>query len=365
MALRGLERYAVTILNLSRANAVKSMVDAYGGKDKVTPQQLKFIGNTVNVLSGRGPLGPLEGAGPLANVLYNAFRFNVSLVQTAIGQPLWKPIMARDWKSVRHISEVYLKAGAAMMALQGLVTLVYGDEWVMDPKNPMFLRGRTGDTYFAIHPLFGILSFVYRNLPWVQEKVSPLHGGVTDTSGANGWADLGSELASFHRKKLSPAAQAAYSRWIDRDVVGRKYALADAALSLVYPYTQKDLTEAAWSEGLGKAMAMALPAFYGMSLTTIKPDADEMQKHLPNLTDAKPRRKPIETTDAYEARVARWTEEKRQASVVAKKGGATFERAKEMLIAQWQKTGRSTALYRDGKPTELKNRIDRLKTLLP
>jgi len=43
----------------------------------------------------------------------------------------------------------------------------------------------------------------------------------------------------------------------------------------------------------------------------------------------------------------------------------TFDSAKEELVNQWKKTGRSTDLYRDGKPTELKNRIDRLRTMLP
>jgi len=135
---------------------------------------------------------------------------------------------------------------------------------------------------------------------------------------------------------------------------------------MILPITGVDVTEVANSEGVPTAMGLAAPAFFGGNLSTIRPEEEDALKHrVVPLSSSKPTKKPREQQDLYDARVARWSEEKRQAEVIARKGRVTFDSAKEELVNQWKKTGRSTDLYRDGKPTELKNRIDRLRTMLP
>ena len=361
---RGFERATNTYLNTIRAETFDHMADAIAGKGKpLSKQQAEMIGSALNVLSGRGEMGRFANAVEDLNTMFLAPRFAVAQIQTVIGQPMWKPLAKGEYKVAREIAKTYLRGMAGLAALQGFISM-FADEVETDPRSSQFGAAKFGESTINVIPQMKLLSLAYRLT--VGEKKSPLHGGIIPLRGENARRDIGDELASYVRGKLSPVVGGAYSLWKGKDIAGKDATLAKELSRMIIPITGKDITDVAQSDGVPTALALAIPAFFGANLSTIRPEEEDALKHqVVPLSSNKPVKKPLEARDAYDARVAKWAEQQRQASVITRKGNVSFDSAKEALIDQWKKTGRSTALYRDGKPTELKNRIDRLKTLLP
>lgn len=360
--LRNFERSANVFLNKIRIESYKAIAKSVAKDGKVTPDQGRAIAHAVNVFTGRGTLGSAEGAAVALNSIFLAPRYTASRFQYALGQPMWKaPAEAR-----KAIAKEYVRQAVGMMAVAALGTAM-GADLELDPRSSDFLKLKVGNTRIDLGAgLNQIATFAARM--FTGQSKSAIHGGITDLRGPNKpktGQNVLDVMTRFGRSKLGPAGSFAVDTLTGEDIMGEPTDALKTAKRMILPITYGDIYEAVDTEGAAPGLAMGIAAFLGAGLQTIKPSEEKVAQKLNTLTSPTPKRKQGEAPDAYQTRVAAHEETVRRANVTALSGQVQFDKAKEMLIDQWKKTGRSTALYRDGKPTELKNRIDRLKTLLP
>ncbi len=187
------ERAYVTYLNKLRADTF-DMLHAQMTKNgkPATEEELKALGNFINVATGRGGGERLATFSRAASGILFSPRNMVSQFQYAAGQPLYGG-SARTRKIIAGQYVQYAMAVGAMYAL----AKAGGADIDFDPRSSDFMKMRFGNV--IIDPIGGVeqpISLAAQLLTGEKEKQS---GGMRDISPSE-------TIGRFARNKLSPVA---------------------------------------------------------------------------------------------------------------------------------------------------------------
>lgn len=230
--VRSSNRAYVGFLNRQRADAFDAAIEALGGRDAVTPEGARLIADSINTFTGRGSaLGAEQAANFLAKFFFSP-RYQMSRLQTAIGQPLWqglsqknKLIAERKW-----IAQQYGKAALAISGLIGLAAWGLDGDVELDPRSSDFGKLRFGNTRLDF---MAGLQQMYRIMSQTATgEIKTLSGEVKPISAAT--------YGNFLRGKLAPVPGEALNLRTGKNVVGEEVTPMSALINSVTPLGWQD-----------------------------------------------------------------------------------------------------------------------------
>lgn len=251
----GSQRAYVTFLNVLRADSFDAMVATLGRNGEVTQQEADAIANYVNVATGRGTLGKLEGAAVGLNTIFFAPRYVASRFQIIAGQPFY----GGNERTRKLIAQEYGRLLAGLGVVMALGWLA-GAEFEDDPTSSDFLKLRFGGT--RIDPMMGLAQ--------VTTLTSRLGKGIYQTATGQqrekNERGTGEVAFRFLRSKLAPVPGALLNIAAGENMVGEPVTLASSGLDLVTPISFSEVGEVMQEQGVEKGTAFALLNMFGMGL---------------------------------------------------------------------------------------------------
>jgi len=232
-------------LNKLRSDTFANMVDLAKkqGKDPQTDLVLgKQIADFINNATGRGKLGPLEGAAkPLADVFF-APRLMASRVHTYT-QVLNPKFYTTLDPSVRKEALKSLFAVAATGGLVGEIAKLGGAQVSNDPTNSDFRKIKIGNT--RIDPFGGFQQYPVAAIRLLSGKsTSSTSGRTTDlTAGKFGQQNRATVAENFLTNKLAPLPAFVFSWMKGKQFDGTPFDAKQALLKSTVPIVAQDLKE--------------------------------------------------------------------------------------------------------------------------
>jgi hypothetical protein len=227
--IRGSNRAYSGFLNRQRADSFDALVEAAGGKDKITPEMGANIANAVNVFTGRGSaLGMERAANWLARFVFSP-RFTVSRFETALGAPIVGALGKGGARERAVIARQYVKLAAGLGALYGLWYFATGKKTEKDPRSSDFGKLRIGHT--RIDPLGGLaqaITLMGRTVSGKTKNAEGLKPVTADT------------YYNFVRGKLAPVPGALLDLRVGKNVVGEKVTPGSTVQGLTVPLGYQD-----------------------------------------------------------------------------------------------------------------------------
>jgi hypothetical protein len=382
----------------------------FGTNTDWTDNDIKQVGRTVNIFSGRGT--GLKGGNPWLDWLFLARRWTWSRIQADFIVPfqLATPQWIGQWNADRGmrvaLAKLYIQAmvghAAKMAAAYFAYSVLAGDDEEEKPTMEFDLRSsdalalKIGETRFKDEG--GLMPAVVLAARLLTGEIKTGKGEIKSIYGAD--VDYGGKTAAdfvinYGRYKLG-TAPSAILEWISgRDAVGNVMTKTDIVKSRLTPLTWREIYAAESELGLKRGTLAALEAFFGVSVSTHgdetkykkanetdrlkqfetdlkrmewdSPDppykdlltTDQMEKVKSQRDHKKqtvvyeafvnPVRKNYKSDDSYKEAV-----EKRDKFLVEfKKSGLSYEESRKLLIDYWKRN------Y--GSPYETKNGVSTLK----
>lgn len=270
--IAGSQRAYSAVLNRLRADTFDAMSKSLSREGRATPEELKVIGNYVNVATGRGDLGKFTQAAVPLNTVFFAPRYVTSRFQLLAGQPFY----GGNARTRRAIAGEYAKYLIGVGTVYALAQAATGEKVETDPRSADFGKIRMGDT--RIDPMSGLLqsTVLTSRLATGETKKSdgdivPIRGDDVPFSGTT--AD--DVVKRFLRSKLSPNFSTAGDIIAGQNVVGEKTTPASVASRLVVPISFGDIQKAMEEQGVPKGTALSLLSLFGVGLQTYDSDKDK------------------------------------------------------------------------------------------
>jgi len=265
------ERSYVGYLNKMRVDLFTRGVDALEADGKTfasDPEAYKALAKYVNASTGRGSMGPLEGAAPYLNTVFFSPRLIASRLQllTQWANPLYyknTPVAVRKmyFKDMGKI----ITWGLTVLALAKL----NGADVEDDPRSSDFGKIRIRDTRWDIwggfqQPIRYIVQIVS------GQKKSSATGKISELNGKNYSKETRlSTLASFVRSKLSPIPGLAVDALAGENMVGEKFDIVKNLPKLITPLVWQGVYESAKNDGWGYGLgAVGVPSIFGVGVQT-------------------------------------------------------------------------------------------------
>lgn len=268
------QRAYVTFLNRLRADSFDAAVKTLARDAEVTPVEAKAIANFINVATGRGSLGMMEGAGVGMATVFFSPRYVASRFQL-IGGGLkvagdvatgfkFKPESARARKLIAGEYARYLAGVAVVYALGQLA----GGEVETDPRSSDFGKLRFGNT--RLDPLSGLQQVTVLGSRHGAGETKSIKGDVTPITGEvpYGKRNLFGVTTDFLRTKLAPVPGAYFNLRTGEDVTGRKTPPEVVAKDLVFPLAIKDILKVLEDQGVPRGTALAILSIFGAGVQT-------------------------------------------------------------------------------------------------
>jgi hypothetical protein len=273
------ERAYLTAQDSMRSQAVEHFLrNNFAGPDgdlsavdfsKIDPRTLRAAARDINILSGRGVVPILD-------------RFEAGRkIVAALNNPLWSPraMSARinllsPYRFVMNASNpatrpvAYQQAATAMRALStlgvtaGLVSLIPGVKFQLNPYEPAFGKLSVGDTHYDL--LDGIPSSAV-----FAAKMARAFYLSTEGKTPKKGQDAYSLASDFFRRRESPTGKVVHDALAGRDVNGESFTLGGAAREMFLPFVIDGMYEGWKDSGVGGA-AKALPGFLGVPSSSYK-----------------------------------------------------------------------------------------------
>jgi hypothetical protein len=258
------QRAYTTFLNKLRADSFDAMVETLTRSGTPTTQELRAIGNFINVATGRGNLGAAAQAAVGLNTAFFAPRYVLSRFQLLAGQPLYGGTARTRGLVAKEYAKVL--AGAAIVYGLGQAA---GATIEKDPRSSDFGKLKFGNT--RVDPLFGLIQntvLLSRLLSGTtktsQGKVVPIRGDKVPYGTGNS-ADV---VFRYLRTKLSPLFGTALNVASGKDVTGQPVTAKDAAIGAVVPITFQDIKKVMEAQGIPKGTIFTLLSLFGAGVQT-------------------------------------------------------------------------------------------------
>lgn len=299
-------RAFVTAGNQMRADTADALLASLPDPAKATTEELRAIGNFVNVATGRGNMGDKAKATEfLATILWSP-RLLASRFQLLAGQPLYhgsqntRKLIAGEYaRFLTGLAAVYALGAAA------------GAEEEKDPRSSDFGKLKFGNT--RIDPLAGLsqVTVLLSRLATGQKKSEV--GAITDLTGA--YAKRGEDvpglITQFLRTKLSPVLGTTINVMSGESVVGEKpfdsksvlgVPVPNIAQDLLVPLSFRDILDVMKENGVPEGAAITTLGLLGMGVQNYSRDRDKPVT-LQNMQDA--RRLKVQTANRPAEQVLR------------------------------------------------------------
>ena len=368
----GSERAYVAFLNRVRADMFDAMAASVGKNGGVTAAEARLIANYVNVVTGRGDLGKVQGvAVPLATVFFSP-RFVASRFQFLTLQPLRRGLIKPETRGsakvrlaiakeyARTLIGVGLFYSTMKMALHALLGEPGKDKkWdiVFDPRSSDFLKIRIGKT--RIDPLFGLQQVTVLGSRLTTGETTNLRGRTVPIRGPKvpfGGTTSSDVMTNFLRSKLSPILGVAWDTIKGENFRDEPMTPGAAAKGLVVPISFQDIADLMKEQGLTAGTALQLVNLFGVSVQTHTPrslgEGPERTKRIAgiaSLIGSETEEKPDENRAAYRARQATHGEDIKDAIARLRDAGVTPEEAIAALKADYRRRGMTLSGERESR----------------
>lgn len=266
---RASERAYQTVMNRIRADSFDAMVSSLSRDGKITDAELKVIGNYVNVMTGRGPLGVTgEKAAMLLNQVFFAPRWTASRFQFIAGQPLFKNLGESAPRARRLVLQEYAKVLAGLGVSLGLAA-GFGGKIDWNPTSSGFGQLQIGNTFLDLTGGLRRPTTLISRL-WAGHKTdafgipTPIRGPNVPHGGQTG-ADL---IGNYFRSSLAPAPGAGVNLAAGSDLGGKPSTLGGELGNMATPLFAKDVYQAMNDLGVEKGTIVSLMTLIGLSTQT-------------------------------------------------------------------------------------------------
>ena len=275
--IRASERAYITFLNKQRMDAFQTFAETLAKNGDPTLQEAQAIANFVNIATGRGGFGKLEGLAQPASILFFSPRYAASRFQLLLGAPI---IQARKTPRIQKLIAKeygrYLIGMGLYYAMMAFLADALKDkigkkiqfEW--DPRSANFGKIRVGNT--RIDPLSGIAQSTVLLSRLVSGKIkSSTTGDIKPIRGKDvpyGGMTATGLLGQFLRFKLSPMFGTLFNIIEGKNAVGEPFGPEDVIPSLTIPLAVHDIKETIEEQGVPVGAALGLMAIFGEGIQT-------------------------------------------------------------------------------------------------
>lgn len=309
------ERAFRTMLNRIRADLADLYVGELTGPNKSpTVDELRVIGNFINVSTGRLSPSRLKQATSAMNTVLFAPQYAISRAMLATGAPMFHGTAFGDRLSAprarKIIAKEYAKAGLAVATTAGLLKTAFellGDKEYdvgLDPRSPDFLQVRMGNTRIDISG--GLKA-------WYVLGARMFAGTTLTQQGTVKEADFRDLAGQFAWQKASPLLSTVAELVTGKDALGRAISPAEIAVTKVTPVYARDVVESARDLGLPAALVPWMLGMQGFGINTY----DNDDRRLSSLYQMANRRRPVrskgQTLESYQEQVKKWETERQGA----------------------------------------------------
>jgi len=261
---QGSSRAYTAYLNRMRADVADRLIKWAG--PNATDDDLKVIGNYINVASGRGGKS-IHLEGKIAESLNNVFfspRFVASRFELALGQPLMtaQGKLGRSLKARGLVAQQYAATIGTVGSILALAKHMNPDMNTTDPTKPDYMSPKVGDTKIDV-------------LAGLRQTIN-LGSRLLDKSQSN--YDKERALGKFARSKLSPAAGTAISLYSGKGFNNENYSIKNALVDLVSPLSLQELVDGAAKDGWNRDDFLGLLNFLGFNTQTYKPKQEGKER---------------------------------------------------------------------------------------
>lgn len=280
--IRNFNRAAIAFMNTMRADLFDAGYETLGQTKEMTQEEAEVWSNYINIMSGRGDLGKLEGAALKMNRMFFSARYVASRFQMITGQPLWSNSDKGSWRVRGMIAREYARLGLGFAAVLG-TAMAFGFDIEPDPRSPDFLKPKLGnrrlDVLMGHQQVFRFLATILTGAVKTSAgDVKPIRPkwafftdeGFFDADPEVKWGgrDAMDVMAQFGRSKLSPQFGLTVDIITGKKFNGEEINLLNTAGQLGYPMTYGDIWDVMQEDGVPANIALSALAFLGMGLQT-------------------------------------------------------------------------------------------------
>lgn len=264
-------------LNKLRADTFDSLVRQYeaAGVDlRENTKALQDISKFINAATGRGSLGKFNQAVPFLNGVFFSPRLiasRLTLMNPATYVRL-DPIVRKE-----AIKSLLSFSGIAMTVL-GLAA-AGGLSVSGDPRSADFAKIKTGNTRFDI--LGGFQQYIRLGAQLITNETVTSKGKVKELGKGYKADTRATMVGRFLRSKESPVMSFIHDYAEGKNVIGKKFELKEELKDRFIPMIIQDITDAMKEYG-PEGAAVAVPAMFGVSVSTYKPTSSKPKKKKSN-----------------------------------------------------------------------------------
>jgi hypothetical protein len=235
------------------------------------PKALRDIARYINNASGRGDLGKLNQAAPVAAALFFSPRLMASRLNLL--NPAWY-VTLDPFARKQAIKSMMTYAGLASTVL-GLAAFA-GADVETDPRSADFAKIKIGNTRYDILAGFQQYIRLGAQLTTGEKKTS---SGEIQTLGERYGSDTRLDvLGKFLTNKFSPVASFFTDMLRGKNAIGEDFEATTALRDRFIPMFAQDLMEAMEEHGIVVGGIMGFPGMFGVSVQTYEPPAPKEKK---------------------------------------------------------------------------------------
>lgn len=259
-AVRMSNRAFITFLNETRAGLFDELLRANFKDTPPTPDQLKAIGNFVNIATGRGKLSPQTSR--VASEVIWAPKLLASRLQFLAGQPL----MQGDAKTRKIIAGEYARVIMSGYLLY-LVSRLFDEKKETEPTSSDFGKIVRGDT--RIDPWGGFQQVTVLGNRLARAETTTIKGDKRDIGAERRYGLPGPFMVAmnFLRSKARPDVAAAVDVIDRRDYLGQPTTAQGIAENLLIPLPMADITTIMREHGFTEGMIIEALSQFGAGVS--------------------------------------------------------------------------------------------------
>ncbi len=301
--IHGFGRAYITFVNVQRAQTFDAIVGGLSLHGDPTLKEAKAVAKFVNIGTGHGDFGKMEGAISAMNTAFFAPRYAKSrfdliyepirAAASVVGKPIVQGVNKAFDKNIKvpdphlfggsirsdvAIAHVYARYAAGVTALLTAASYIPGVEIEKDPRSTDFGKIRIGNT--RLDPFSGIQQVAVFLAKQISKQSKSTATGEIKDMDARAWL---ANVAQFTRGKLSPLFGTAVDLTLRQNMVGQQVAplrskedAAKFAANLLTPITYQDIFRIMRSEyGMSDKAALTSLAILGAGIASY--DASAIQ----------------------------------------------------------------------------------------
>lgn len=260
------QRIYTAYLNRLRADSFDALAATLAKKGTPTVEELKAIGNFINVATGRGNAYGRDQAMTQLSSVFFAPRYTLSRFQLALGEPLFHG----SARARKIVAQEYARYAVGMGLVYALSFAAWGDredfEIGTDPESSDFGKIKIGDRT-RIDPLSG-LSQTMRMLWFTGKGTYATATGKEQPFGK----DALTKATRFVRTKLAPGPQLVANLMSGKDAIGQKLDPLEQTVGTVFPpLVFRDIYKALKEDNVPDATATSLLSILGAGVQRYGP----------------------------------------------------------------------------------------------